>query len=145
MPGRVTGRWPEILERPSVLVGAVALGFIAAYTLTVGSAGGERPAARHHAASIAAPVATVAALGNVAPLPALRRDKPPPAPVATTAPSPTATPAPVVTATPAPVVTATPTPVVTATPAPPPPAPVPAKPKTAPPTPTPAPTFDSSG
>jgi len=137
MPGRVTGRWREILARPSVLVGAVALGFIAAYTLTVGSAGGERPAARHHAASIAAPVATVAALGNVAPLPALRRDKPPPAPVATTAPSPTATPAPVV--------TATPTPVVTATPAPPPPAPVPAKPKTAPPKPTPAPTFDSSG
>ena len=136
MPGRVTGRWPEILERPSVLVGAVALGFIAAYTLTVGSAGGERPAARHHAASVAAPVATVAALGNVAPLPALRRDKPPPAPVATTAPSPTATPAPVVTATPTPVVTATP---------PPPPAPVPAKPKTAPPKPTPAPTFDSSG
>ena len=136
MPGRVTGRWPEILERPSVLVGAVALGFIAAYTLTVGSAGGERPAARHHAASIAAPVATVAALGNVAPLPALRRDKPPPAPVATTAPSPTATPAPVVTATPTPVVTATP---------PPPPAPAPAEPKTAPPKPTPAPTFDSSG
>jgi len=136
MPGRVTGRWPEILERPSVLVGAVALGFIAAYTLTVGSAGGERPAARHHAVSIAAPVATVAALGNVAPLPALRRDKPPPAPVATTAPSPTATPAPVVTATPTPVVTATP---------PPPPAPAPAEPKTAPPKPTPAPTFDSSG
>ena len=136
MPGRVTGRWPEILERPSVLVGAVALGFIAAYTLTVGSAGGERPAARHHAASVAAPVATVAALGNVAPLPALRRDKPPPAPVATTAPSPTATPAPVVTATPTPVVTATP---------PPPPAPAPAEPKTAPPKPTPAPTFDSSG
>ena len=136
MPGRVTGRWPEILERPSVLVGAVALGFIAAYTLTVGSAGGERPAARHHAASIAAPVATVAALGNVAPLPALRRDKPPPAPVATTAPSPTATRAPVV--------TATPTPLVTATPAPPPP-PAPAEPKPAPPKPTPAPTFDSSG
>jgi len=136
MPGRVTGRWPEILERPSVLVGAVALGFIAAYTLTVGSAGGERPAARHHAASVAAPVATVAALGNVAPLPALRRDKPPPAPVATTAPSPTATPAPVVTATPTPVVTATP---------PPPPAPAPAEPKPAPPKPTPAPTFDSSG
>ena len=136
MPGRVTGRWPEILERPSVLVGAVALGFIAAYTLTVGSAGGERPAARHHAASVAAPVATVAALGNVAPLPALRRDKPPPAPVATTAPSPAATPAPVVTATPTPVVTATP---------PPPPAPAPAEPKTAPPKPTPAPTFDSSG
>jgi len=136
MPGRVTGRWPEILERPSVLVGAVALGFIAAYTLTVGSAGGERPAARHHAASVAAPVATVAALGNVAPLPALRRDKPPPAPVATTAPSPTATRAPVV--------TATPTPLVTATPAPPPP-PAPAEPKPAPPKPTPAPTFDSSG
>ena len=136
MPGRVTGRWPEILERPSVLVGAVALGFIAAYTLTVGSAGGERPATRHHAASVAAPVATVAALGNVAPLPALRRDKPPPAPVATTAPSPTATPAPVV--------TATPTPLVTATPAPPPP-PAPAEPKPAPPKPTPAPTFDSSG
>jgi len=136
MPGRVTGRWPEILERPSVLVGAVALGFIAAYTLTVGSAGGERPAARHRAAPSAAPVATVAALGNVAPLPALRRDKPPPAPVATTAPSPTATPAPVVTATPTPVVTATP---------PPPPAPAPAEPKTAPPKPTPAPTFDSSG
>jgi len=136
MPGRVTGRWPEILERPSVLVGAVALGFIAAYTLTVGSAGGERPAARHHAASVAAPVATVAALGNVAPLPALRRDKPPPAPVATTAPSPTATPAPIV--------TATPTPLVTATPAPPPP-PAPAEPKPAPPKPTPAPTFDSSG
>jgi len=136
MPGRVTGRWPEILERPSVLVGAVALGFIAAYTLTVGSAGGERPAARHHAASVAAPVATVAALGNVAPLPALRRDKPPPAPVATTAPSPTATRAPVV--------TATPTPLVTATPAPPPP-PAPAEPKPAPPKLTPAPTFDSSG
>lgn len=137
MPGRVTGRWREILERPSVLVGAVALGFIAAYTLTVGSAGGERPAVRHRAASVAAPVATVAALSNVAPLPALRRDKPPPAPVATTAPSPTATPAPVV-------VTATPTPVVTATPVPP-PAPAPAEPKTAPPKPTPAPTFDSSG
>jgi hypothetical protein len=137
MPGRVTGRWPEILERPSVPVGAVALAFIAAYTLTVGTAGGERPAARHRAAPIAAPVATVPALGNVAPLPALRRDKPPPAPVATAALTPTATPAPVVTATPAPVVTATP--------APPPPAPAPAKPKSAPPKTTPAPTFDSSG
>jgi hypothetical protein len=137
MPGRVTGRWPEILERPAVLVGAVALAFVAAYTLTVGSAGGERPGARHRAAPIAAPVAMVPALGNIAPLPALRRDKPPRAPVATTAPSPTAAPAPVV--------TATPTPVVTATPAPPPPAPAPAKPNTAPPKPTPAPTFDSSG
>jgi hypothetical protein len=137
MPGRVTVGWPEILERPPVLVGAVALAFMAAYTLTVGSAGGERPAARHRAAPIAAPVATVRALGNVAPLPALRRDKPPPAPVVTVAPSPTATPAPVVTATSAPVVTATP--------APPPPAPAPAKPESAPPNPSPAPTFDSSG
>jgi hypothetical protein len=134
MPGRVTVGWPEILERPPVLVGAVALAFMAAYTLTVGSAGGERPAARHRAVPIAAPVATVPALGNVAPLPALRREKPPPTPVANATPSPTATPAPVVTATPAPVVTATPAP---------PPAPM--KPKSAPPKTTPAPTFDSSG
>jgi hypothetical protein len=136
MSSRVTARWRELLKRPPLVVAAVALAFTVTYTLTVGSAGGERRAARDAGASRVAPVATVAALRTVVPLPALRRDKPP---------------APVVAATPEPVVITTPPPAPTATPAPPAPAPAPApapvaaESTPAPPTPTPAPTFDSSG
>jgi hypothetical protein len=138
MSSRVTTQGLEMLKRPLLVVAAVALAFTVAYTLTVGSAGGERRAARDTRASGVAPVATVAALRTVVPLPALRRDKPPARAAA-------AAPEPVVTTTPLPAATATPVPTATPAPVAPAPAPVAAEPTPASPTPTPEPTFDSSG
>jgi hypothetical protein len=120
-----------IVRRHPAPIAAVALAFTAAYTLAIGSAGGDRPPTRERANAVLARPATVTALRDVARLPALRRVKPP-------APKPRA---PV--ATRAAALSPSPVPVATATPPPPPPPAV--TPQPAAPQPTPEPTFDSSG
>ena len=116
----------SVVTRHAAPIAAVALAFTAAYTLAIGSAGGDSPHAQERADAVVAPPP---ALRDVARLPALRPAPKPRAPVVARAavvpPSPSPTPVPVATATP-----------------PPPPA---VTPQPAAPQPTPEPTFDSSG
>ena len=123
----------SVVTRHAAPIAAVALAFTAAYTLAIGSAGGDSPHAQERADAVVAPPTTVAALRDVAQLPALRPAPKPRAPVVTRAA--------VVPPSPSP----TPVPVATATPPPPPPPPPAVTPQPAAPQPTPEPTFDSSG